>query len=113
MKLENAVVIVTGSAVGVGAACAVQLARKGAKVVINYSKSEIEARATQALCLTSGGDAIVVQGDVSRDADCRSIAQAAIDKWGRIDALINNAAITKFADQRDLDAIDAEDFQRL
>lgn len=113
MKLENAVVIVTGSAVGVGAACAVQLARKGAKVVVNYSKSEIEARATQALCLASGGDAIVVQGDVSRDADCRQIAQSAMDKWGRIDGLINNAAITKFADQRDLDAIDAEDFQRL
>ena len=113
MKLDNTVVIVTGSAVGVGAACAVQLARKGAKVVVNYSKSEIEARATQALCLASGGEAIVVQGDVSRDADCRRIAQAALNQWGRIDALINNAAITKFVDQGDLEGVSADDFQRL
>jgi 3-oxoacyl-[acyl-carrier protein] reductase len=113
MDLKSAVCIVTGSAVGVGAACAVQLARKGANVVINYSKSEIEARATQALCLAAGSDAIVVQGNVANDADCKRIAQAALDKWGRIDGLINNAGITKFVDQRDLDGIDAEDFQRL
>lgn len=113
MKLKNSVIIVTGSAVGVGAACAVQLARKGANVVINYSKSEIEARATQALCLAAGSEVIVVKGDVALDADCRRIVDAAMDKWGRIDGLINNAAITKFVDQRDLDGIDAEDFQRL
>lgn len=113
MDLKSAVCIVTGSAVGVGAACAVQLAKKGARVVINYSKSEKEARETQAECHAAGGETILVQGDVSLDADCRRIVQAAIDKWGRIDGLINNAAITKFADQRDLDSINAEDFQRL
>jgi 3-oxoacyl-[acyl-carrier protein] reductase len=113
VKLDSAVCIVTGAAVGVGAACAVQLARKGANVVINYSKSEIEARATQALCLAAGSEAIVVQGNVANDADCKRIAQAALDKWGRIDGLINNAGITKFVDQRDLDGIDAEDFQRI
>ena len=113
MNLDSAVCIVTGAAVGVGAACAVQLARKGANVVINYSKSEIEARATQALCLAAGSEAIVVQGSVANDADCKRIAQVALDKWGRIDGLINNAGITKFVDQRDLDGIDAEDFQRI
>ncbi len=113
MNLKSAVCIVTGSAVGVGAACAVQLAIKGARVVINYSKSEKEALATQAECSEAGGETILVQGDVSQDADCKRIVQAALDKWGRIDGLINNAAITKFADQRDLDGIDAEDFQRL
>ena len=113
MELKSAVCIVTGSAVGVGAACAVQLAKKGARVVINYSKSEKEALQTQAECHTAGGETIVVKGDVSQDADCKRIAQAALDKWGRIDALINNAAITKFADQRDLDSIDAADFQHL
>ena len=113
MDLKSAVCIVTGSAVGVGAACAVQLAKKGARVVINYSKSEKEARETQAQCHAAGGETILVQGDVAQDADCKRIAQAALDKWGRIDGLINNAAITKFVDQRDLDGIDAEDFQRL
>ena len=113
MDLISSVVIVTGSAVGVGAACAVQLAKKGARVVINYSKSEQEARETQAACHAAGGEAILVQGDVAQDADCKRIVQSALDKWGRIDGLVNNAAITKFVDQRDLDGIDAEDFQRL
>lgn len=113
MDLNSKVCIVTGSAVGVGAACAVQLAKKGARVVINYSKSEQEALATQADCHAAGAEAIVVQGDVALDADCKRIVAAALDKWGRIDAIINNAAITRFVDQRDLDGINAEDFQRL
>ena len=113
MDLKSAVCIVTGSAVGVGAACAVQLSKMGVRVVINYSKSEQESLQTQADCHAAGGETIVVKGDVSQDADCKRIAQAALDKWGRIDALINNAAITKFADQRDLDSINADDFQRL
>ena len=113
MDLKSAVCIVTGSAVGVGAACAVQLAKKGARVVINYSKSEQEARDTQAECHAAGGETLLVQGDVAQDAHCKRIVQTALDKWGRIDGLVNNAAITKFVDQRDLDGIDAEDFQRL
>ncbi len=113
MNLNSAVCIVTGSAVGVGAACAIQLSKKGARVVINYSKSEKEARETQAQCLAAGREAILVQGDVAQDADCKRIVQAALEKWGRIDGLINNAGITKFVDQRDLDGLDADDFQRL
>ena len=113
MNLQSAVCIVTGSAVGVGAACAIQLAKKGARVVINYSKSEEEARETQAQCIAAGGETILVQGDVAQDTACKRIVQAALDKWGRIDGLINNAAITKFVDQRDLDGLDADDFQRL
>ena len=113
MNLKSAVCIVTGSAVGVGAACAVQLAKKGACVVINYSKSEKEARETEAQCRVAGGETILVQGDVAQDVDCKRIVQAALDKWGRIDGLINNAGITKFVDQRDLDGLDADDFQRL
>ena len=113
MNLKSAVCIVTGSAAGVGAACAVQLAKKGACVVINYSKSEKEARETEAQCRVAGGETILVQGDVAQDVDCKRIVQAALDKWGRIDGLINNAGITKFVDQRDLDGINADDFQRL
>ncbi|HWA13830.1 MAG TPA: glucose 1-dehydrogenase [Burkholderiales bacterium] len=113
MKLKDAVCIVTGSATGTGAACAVQLARKGARVVVNYTKSEKEARETLAQCQGAGGEAILVQGDVALDADCRKLAQAALDKWGRIDGLVNNAGITRFAAHADLDALGAEDFQRL
>ncbi len=113
MNIHGAVTIVTGGGTGTGAACAIQLAKKGAKVVVNYSRSEKEARQTVKACEAAGGEAILARGDVAIDADCRALAQTAIDKWGRIDALINNAGITKFAAASDLDALDAEDFQRL
>lgn len=113
MKLKESVCIVTGSATGTGAACAVQLARKGARVVVNYTKSASEAKDTAEKCKAAGGEAIVVQADVALDADCRKLAQAALDKWDRIDGLVNNAGITKFAAAADLDALTAEDFQRI
>lgn len=113
MKLEGAVCIVTGSATGTGAACALQLASKGCRVVVNYTKSEKDAKETLAACQATGAEAILVKADVASDADCRALARAAVDRWGRIDALINNAGITKFAAATDLDALDAADFQRL
>ena len=113
MKLKGSVCIITGSATGTGAACAVQLAGKGARVVINYTKSEADAKETAKKCEAAGGEAIVVQGDVAVDADCRKLARAALDKWGRIDGLVNNAGITKFAAHADLDALTAEDFQHI
>jgi 3-oxoacyl-[acyl-carrier protein] reductase len=113
MNLQGAVCIVTGSATGVGAACAIQLARKGAHVVVNYSRSADAARETLATCKAAGAEAILVQADVAKDADCRALAHAAIAKWGRIDGLINNAGITKFAAAPDLEALSAEDFQQI
>ena len=113
MNLESAVCIVTGSATGTGAACAIQLAKKGCRVVVNYTKSEQDAVRTLDACKAAGTDAIMVKADVSTDVDCRALAKAALDKWGRIDALINNAGITKFAAAADLDGLDAADFQRL
>lgn len=114
MELKDAVCIVTGSATGIGAACAVDLARRGAKVVINYTKSEADANATAALCREAGAQAILVRADVANDADCRQLADAALKEWGRIDALVNNAGTTKFApNHADLDALQAEDFQRV
>jgi 3-oxoacyl-[acyl-carrier protein] reductase len=113
MELKNAVCIVTGSASGIGAASAVLLAGKGARVVINYSKSEDAARATRKACESAGAETLLIKADVAQDSDCRRVAQAAIDKWGRIDALVNNAGATKFADHSDLEALSAEDFQRI
>jgi 3-oxoacyl-[acyl-carrier protein] reductase len=113
MKLQGAVCIVTGAGTGSGAACAIQLAARGCRVVVNYSRSEKEARETVKACEAVGGEAILAHGDVSHDADCRALAQAALDKWGRIDALINNAGITKYAAASDLEALDAADFQRI
>ncbi|HUX24307.1 MAG TPA: glucose 1-dehydrogenase [Burkholderiales bacterium] len=113
MELKDAVCIVTGSASGIGAASAILLASKGARVVVNYSKSEEAARATLKACETAGGEALLVRADVAQDDDCRYLAASALDKWGRIDALVNNAGATKFAGHADLDALSAEDFQRI
>lgn len=103
------VAIVTGSSSGIGAACAVELARRGWSVVVNYSKSAAEAQKVVAQCK----GAIAVQADVGEDADCRRLAQAALDKWGRVDALVNNAGTTKFVKHADLDGLSADDFLRI
>lgn len=88
------------------------LAKDGARIVINYSSSQKEAEETADLCRSAGGDVVVVQGDVSRDEDCRRIAAAA-EPWGRLDILINNAGVTKHVPHGDLDGLSSEDFQRL
>src|ERR1700691_1877386 len=96
MTTQN-VYIVTGSASGVGAATALALAKRGAAGAVNFSKSKIEAEKVAAECRALGGDALAVQCDVAVDADCRRLAAAALDKWGRIDGLVNNAGTTRFA----------------
>jgi NAD(P)-dependent dehydrogenase (short-subunit alcohol dehydrogenase family) len=89
------------------------LARRGARIVINYSKSEQEAESAAEACRKAGAaEVVVVQGDVSRDADCRKIAAAA-EPWGRLDVLVNNAGTTKHVPHHDLDGLSAEDFQRI
>jgi 3-oxoacyl-[acyl-carrier protein] reductase len=113
MTNERKVALVTGSATGVGAATALALAGRGYDVLINYSKSEDEAKASLAACRSAGADALLMRGDVAQDADCRALAQAALDRWGRIDALVNNAGITSFAGPANWDAIDAQAFQRI
>jgi 3-oxoacyl-[acyl-carrier protein] reductase len=107
------VAIITGSATGVGAATALMLARKGYSVVINYSKSETEALASQAACQAAGADTLLVKGDVAEDADCQAIVQATMARWGRVDALVNNAGITSFAGAANWDALDSETFRRI
>src|SRR5258706_11953613 len=112
MSKDGLCAIVTGSASGLGAATAAILAKGGARIVVNYSSSQKEAEQTADLCRTAGGEVVVVQGDVSRDEDCRKIVAAAAP-WGRIDALINNAGTTKHMAHENLDGLSAEDFQRL
>jgi NAD(P)-dependent dehydrogenase (short-subunit alcohol dehydrogenase family) len=112
MSKDGLCVIATGSASGLGAATAAILAKDGARIVVNYSSSQKEAEQTADLCRTAGGEVVVVQGDVSRDEDCKRIAAAAAS-WGKLDALINNAGITKHMAHGNMDGLSAEDFQRL
>lgn len=107
--MTSKVAIVTGSSSGIGAATAVALAERGWSVVINYSKSAKEAESVAARCPGS----ITVQANVAEDADCKRLVKAALDKWGRLDALVNNAGTTKFVNHNDLDGLQADDFQRI
>jgi 3-oxoacyl-[acyl-carrier protein] reductase len=107
------VAIVTGSGTGVGAATALALAGRGYDVLINYSKSETAAKDSLAACQRAGADALLIRGNVAEDSDCKAIVQAAVGRWGRVDALVNNAGITSFAGAGNWDAIDAESFQRI
>jgi NAD(P)-dependent dehydrogenase (short-subunit alcohol dehydrogenase family) len=110
MEIAGGVAIVTGSATGIGAETAKRLASKGCCVVVNYTKSRDEAEATAAACRGAGADALVHKADVSEDAACRGMAAAALERWGRIDVLVNSAGRTKPARAGDLDALDAADF---
>ena len=111
--MQNGVAIVTGSSSGVGAACARQFAELGAHVVINYSRNEDGALATQAACEALGAETLVIKADVSDDDQCKSLAAAAEERWGRIDALVNNAGTTKFVPHTDLDGLTRDDFLRV
>src|SRR5258707_11047751 len=112
MSNDGMCVVITGSASGLGAATAMSLAKGGARIVINYASSQKEAEQTADLCRTAGAEVVVVQGDVSRDEDCKKIVAAAAP-WGHLDALINNAGTTKHMAHGNLDGLSAEDFQRM
>lgn len=107
------VAVVTGSATGVGAATALKLAQRGWNVVINYSRSETEARETQAACEAAGADTLLQRGDVSNDADCTAMVAAASARWQRIDALVNNAGTSVFGADAAWDRIDAQVFNHI
>jgi NAD(P)-dependent dehydrogenase (short-subunit alcohol dehydrogenase family) len=82
-------------------------------VVINYTRSLSEAEATAAACRELGSEAILCQADVSVDDDCRRMAAEAVDRWGRIDGLVNNAAQSKIVPHADMEGLSADDFSRI
>jgi 3-oxoacyl-[acyl-carrier protein] reductase len=110
---ERKAFIVTGSSTGVGAAVALLLAREGAGVVVNFSRDAAPAEEVAHACIAAGGDAVVVRADVSDDAACQVLAKTALARWQHLDGLVNNAATTRFASMRKLDALSADDFQRI
>ena len=110
---ERKVCVVTGSSSGIGAATARLYAERGWNVVINYSREAAPAEAVAAECRARGAEALVCQANVAEDADCRALAAAVQARWGRCDVLVNNAGTTKFVHARNLDGLDAEDFQRI
>ncbi len=93
MKLSNQVAIVTGAGRGIGVALARGLAREGAAVVVNYSRSAAEANQVAEDIRTAGGKAVAVQADVRDLAQHEGLISAAVDQFGGLDILVNNAGI--------------------
>ena len=111
---DNPVAIVTGGSRGVGAATAKMLSKNGWNVIITCSSSIEEAEKVAKECSNETAQVIALQADVSNDLDCKATINKAIEKWNRIDALINNAGTTKFVwDHSDLNSLDAADFQHI
>lgn len=87
------VVIITGSSRGIGAACATEFAEAGYNVVIHCNSNVDGAKDVANSCKALGAEVLVVQGDVSQYGDCEKIVNAAIEAFGSIDVLVNNAGI--------------------
>ena len=94
-ELEQGVTVVTGSSRGIGRAIALKLGAAGGKVLVNYAASSGAAEEVAHQIEASGGEAIVVKGDLSKIEDAQALIKSAVDRWGRVDALVNNAGITR------------------
>lgn len=91
--LNKKVILVTGASRGIGAAVAKELAKAGAKLIVNYAGSKTEADRTVEEIRAAGGEAVAVQADISRSAEVTKLFDTAIAQYGRIDVLVNNAGI--------------------
>jgi 3-oxoacyl-[acyl-carrier protein] reductase len=109
----SSVALITGGGTGIGRAVALALASRGWSVAINYSRSEQDARAVAAEIELLGAQALVVRGDVASDDDCKDVVRATVERWQRIDALVNSAGTTAFVPAAELDAITVEAWDRI
>ncbi len=94
MNLSNKVAIVTGGAAGIGRAISLELAKQGAKIVLNYNRSQDAANLLVEEIKSLGGDAVAVQADVSKYDDAERLVQKAIETYGTLNIVVNNAGIT-------------------
>ncbi|KAF5198811.1 3-oxoacyl-[acyl-carrier-protein] reductase 3 protein [Thalictrum thalictroides] len=94
-SLESPVVVVTGASRGIGKAIALAMGKAGCKVLVNYARSSKEAEEVSKEIEAYGGQALTFGGDVSKEEDVAAMIKTAVDAWGTVDVLINNAGITR------------------
>ena len=111
--LKGKVVLVTGASTGIGAGVAKALGALGCKVVVHYNSSKDAAMAVAQVVKASGGEALVVQGDLHQSAECERVVKETVNRFKHIDVLINNAGalvrrmpITEITDELFDDIID-------
>lgn len=91
-KLKDKIAFITGADSGIGKAAAILFAKEGAKVAVVYLCEDEDANETKQLVEKYGSEALLIRGDISKEAFCKEAVQKTIDKFGRIDVLVNNAA---------------------
>ncbi|CAK9172558.1 unnamed protein product [Ilex paraguariensis] len=94
-NVETPVAVVTGASRGIGRAIALTLGKAGCKVLVNYARSSKEAEEVSKEIEACGSQALTFGGDVSNEDDVESMIKTAVDQWGTVDILINNAGITR------------------
>jgi 3-oxoacyl-[acyl-carrier protein] reductase len=108
-KLQGKVAVVTGASKGIGAGIAKALGAAGASVVVNYASDKAGADKAVADIKAKGGQAIAVKGDVSKSADVKRLFEETRKAYGKLDVLVNNAGVFKFAP---LEQADEAEYQR-
>ena len=113
MTQNRAVAMVTGGASGIGRSTVLRLASQGYDVVINYSSSASKAQETACEAEKLGAGTLVLQGDVSDDQRVRSMLNEVRERFGRLDALVNNAGTTALTPPTDLEGLTVEEWDRV
>lgn len=113
MSTSRPVALVTGSATGIGRACALRLAQLGYDIVINYSQSQDEAYETVRLVESTGVRTLLCRADVSIDGEVGEMIAATERSFDRLDVLVNNAGTTHFVEHADLEAMSEDKWDRI
>ena len=91
--MEGKVAIITGGDSGIGRAVAIAFVKEGADVCIAYHKDHQDAKETAKRIKELGASCLLISGDISDESHCRKIVRTVIDAWGKIDIVVNNAAV--------------------
>ena len=108
MELNEAVAVITGGGTGIGRATAMRLAKLGVRIAVNYSRSREDAERTVEALRAHGPDAAAFRADVSSEPDVRRMMADVVQRYGRIDIVVNNAGTTRYVALDDLDGMREE-----